>query len=179
MLRTTLIKQASVLLLSLLAAGCGLTQKVSDGTSSAVTSLFYKQVKTLHLDITAREALNTSTQENTSLSEPVMVRVYQLKDSKSFDKMVYQQLVTEGDAAPEAGVLTVRNLVVKPGEDAGLDMPLEESAQFVAIVGLFRQPDQTKNDWKIILARDDLDPDKPRVIEAGNNRLTLQPPEDD
>lgn len=27
--------------------------------------------------------------------------------------------------------------------------------------------------WRVVLSRDDLDPDKARVIEAGNNWLTL------
>ena len=179
MLRITSIKYTPLLLLSLLLTGCGLTQKVGDGTSSAMKSLFYKQVKTLHLDVTAREALNTTTQENTSLSEPVMVRVYQLKDRKTFDKLVYQQLATADDNTPESGILAERSLVVKPGEDASLDMPMDENAQFVAVVGLFRQPDQAKNDWKLTLTRDDLDPDKPRIIEAGNNHLTLLPLKDD
>ena len=43
----------------LLLTGCGLTQKISDSTSSAVKSVFYKQVNVLHLDVTARAELNT------------------------------------------------------------------------------------------------------------------------
>lgn len=177
-LHTTLIKRFFLIILVLMLTGCGLTQKVSDGTSLVVKSLFYKQVKILRLDITARGALNTDTRENTSLSEPVMVRVYQLRDRKSFDQTVYQQLVQEGDDLHGADLLASRSLVVKPGTDVSLNMPLDESARFVAVVGLFRAPDMTKNDWKLILAREDLDPDRPRIIEAENNRLTLQPLKD-
>lgn len=180
MLRTLLIKRLPLLLLPPLLAGCGVTQSVSDGTASVVKSVFYRQVKTLHLDFTARQALNTDGQENTSLSEPLMVRVYQLKDRKAFDKAVYQQLLTQGDDAPGAAdFLASRSLVVKPGEDVSLDMPLDEKAQFVAVVALFRAPDMAKNSWKQVLSRDDLDPEKPRVIEAGYNRLTLQPLKDE
>lgn len=46
--------------LALLSAGCGLTQKVTDGTIAVTKSIFYKQVKTLHLDIQAREAINNN-----------------------------------------------------------------------------------------------------------------------
>lgn len=179
MLHTTLIKRFSLILLPLLLAGCGLTQKISDGTSSVVKSVFYKQVKTLHLDVTARDELNTDERENTSLSQPVMVRVYQLRDRKTFDKLVYQQLVMEGDDAAGDELLASRSLVIKPGADVSLDMPMDEKAQFVAVVGLFRAPDMAKNDWKLVLTRDDLDPDKPRIIEASHNRLTLQPLKDD
>ena len=87
----------------LLLTGCGLTQKISDSTSSAVKSVFYKQVNVLHLDVTARAELNTDERENTSLSQPVMVWVYQLSDRKAFDKRVYQQLVTESEEAAGYG----------------------------------------------------------------------------
>lgn len=179
MLRTPLIKRLSLLLLPPLLVGCGLTQSVSDGTASAVRSVFYKQVKNLHLDITARQALNTDGQENISLSEPLMVRVYQLKDRKIFDKTVYPQLLTQGDDASGADLLASRSLVVKPGEDVSVDMPLDDKAQFVAVVALFRAPELAKNSWKRVLSRDELDPDRPRVIEAGHNQLTLQPLKDD
>ncbi|SUJ10176.1 Uncharacterized protein conserved in bacteria [Serratia marcescens] len=75
--------------------GCGVTQSVTDGTKSAFSALFYKKIKVLHLDFTAREALNTDARESNSLSEPVVVRVYQLKDRKTFDKTVYQQLLQD------------------------------------------------------------------------------------
>lgn len=169
------IRHLPLLIVPLLLSGCGLTQTVSDDTSSAIKSIFYRQVKTLHLDLTAREALNTDSVEDVSLSEPVMIRVYQLKDRKAFDKTVYQQLAKDAESALGGDVLASRSVVVKPGADTSLDMPMDEQAQFIAVVGLFRAPDLAKNDWKLVLTRDELDPDKPRVIEADGNRLTLQP----
>lgn len=159
--------------------GCGVTQSFTDGTKSAFSAIFYKKIKILHLDFTAREALNTDSRESNSLSEPVVVRVYQLKDRKTFDKTVYQQLLREGDIILKADLLTSRDVVVKPGGDANLDMPMEEGAQFVAVVGLFRHPDMVNNTWKQVIERNDLDPDKPRILEAGNNHLILQPIKDD
>lgn len=163
----------------LLLTGCGLTQKISDSTSSAVKSVFYKQVNVLHLDVTARAELNTDERENSSRSQPVMVWVYQLSDRKAFDKRVYQQLVTESEEADGDERLASRSLVVKPGADVSLDMPMDDKAQFIAVVGLFRAPDMVKNDWKLVLRRDDFDPDKPRIIGASHNRLTLKPLKDD
>lgn len=178
MLRTSLIKSACCLL-ALSLTGCGVTQGIADGTKSAWTAIFHKKIKVLHLDFTAREALNTDARESNSLSEPVVVRVYQLKDHKTFDKTVYQQLLKDGDTILKADLLASRDVVVKPGGDVSLDMPMEEDAQFVAVVGLFRHPDMTNNTWKLVIQRDDLDPDKPRILEAGNNHLTLQPLKDD
>lgn len=161
--------------LALLLGGCGLTQTVKDSTASATQSLFYKQVKILHLDFTAREALNTDAREANSFSEPVLVRVYQLRDDKLFLKTVYQQLAGDGDEVLKADLLASRSVVVKPGAAATLDMPLEKEAKFVAVVGLFRHPDMEKDHWRLLLTRDDLDPDKPRTVELGNNGLTLLP----
>ncbi len=108
-----------------------------------------------------------------------MVRVYQLKDRKTFDKTLYQQLLKDGETILKADLLATRDVVVKPGGDANLDMPMEENARFVAVAGLFRHPDMLDNGWKQVLKREDLDPDKPRILEAGNNHLRLQPLKDD
>jgi len=180
-LRTSLIKSACWLpaLLAFSLTGCGVTQGITDGTKSAFNAVFYKKIKVLHLDFTAREALNTDSRESNSLSEPVVIRVWQLKDRKTFDKTVYQQLLRDGDTILKADLLATRDVVVKPGGDANLDMPMEEDAQFVAVAGLFRHPDRVNNTWKLVMGREDLDPDKPRILEAGNNHLTLQPLKDD
>ncbi len=160
--------------LVLLLSGCGLTQAVTDGTVSATKSLFYKQIKILHLDFTAREALNTDEHEANSSSEPVMVRVYQLRDDKTFLKTVYQQLASDGEATLKDDLLASRSVVVKPGGAVTLDMPMEKETRFVAVVALFRHPDMAKDHWRLILTLDDLHPDKPRTLELGNNSLTLR-----
>ncbi|WP_161544859.1 type VI secretion system lipoprotein TssJ [Serratia marcescens] len=180
MLHTCLTKTARWLLpiMAFSLVGCGVTQSVTDGTKSAFSALFYKKIKVLHLDFTAREALNTDARESNSLSEPVVVRVYQLKDRKTFDKTVYQQLLQDDGIILKADLLASRDVVLKPGGDINLNMPMEEEAQFVALVGLFRHPDMDKNTWKLTMGREELDPDKARVIEAGNNHLTLLPLKD-
>lgn len=181
MLRTSLTKTACWLLpiMAFSLAGCGVTQGVTDGTKSAFNAIFYKKIKVLHLDFTAREALNTDSRESNSLSESVVVRVYQLKDRKTFDKTVYQQLLKDGDTILSPDLLASSDVVLNPGGDANLNMPMEADAQFVAVVGLFRQPDMVNNTWKLVIQREDLEPSKPRVLEAGNNHLKLLPLKDD
>ncbi|WP_332909409.1 type VI secretion system lipoprotein TssJ [Shimwellia pseudoproteus] len=165
-------------LLALSLTGCGAAQRVTDGTASALRAVFYPQIKVLRLDFTARAALNTDTRESYSLSEPVMVRVYQLKARETFDRAVYQQLLNEGDILLAGDLLARRDVVITPGGNVSLDMPMAADAQFVAVVGLFRHPDTTKNTWKLVLPRTALDPDKPRVLEAASNYLTLLPIKD-
>lgn len=177
MLTISLTKSARWLLpwLALSMTGCGLTQSVTEGTKSAFNAVFYKKIKVLHLDFTAREALNTDARENHSLSESVVVRVYQLKDNKIFERTVYQQLLNEDETVLGEDRLETRDIVIKPGADATLDMPMHAEAKFVAVAGLFRHPDMAKQSWRLVIEREQLDPDKPRIIELNNNRLTLLP----
>ena len=115
-------------------------------------------------------------QDSTPLPEgPVVVRIYQLKDRQTFDRLVYQQLLEEGDILLAADLLASRDVVIGPGGDASLNMPLEAEATFVAVVGLFRHPDTQRNTWKQVLAREELDPDKPRIFTAEHNQLRLRP----
>lgn len=175
MLRTNLINSVLALTLAFSLPGCGLSQRVTGGAKAAVTTIFYKKVDVLHLDFTAREALNTDARENNTLPEPVVIRVWQLKDRKTFDRLVYQQLLNEGETLLESDLLASRDVVLKPGGAAILDMPLHDEARYVAIAGLFRHPDLDKNTWKQVLERKALNPDKARVLVAGTNTLTLLP----
>ncbi|MFC6211892.1 MULTISPECIES: type VI secretion system lipoprotein TssJ [Rahnella] len=156
-------------------SGCGLTQKVSDGTVAVTKSIFYKQVKTLHLDIQARDAVN-----NNAKGAPLatVVRIYQLKDRKVFDGTDYPSLFAGDSQAIKADLVAEKDIRVRPGEAITVDMPMDEKAQFVAVAGLFLAPDITNNTWRLVLSRDDLDPDKARQIELNNQGMTLIPLKD-
>lgn len=155
--------------------GCGLVQTVADGTASTVKSIFYTQVNTLHLDFSARTALNTQAADMNALSAPTLVRVYQLRDSKAVEQATYDDLLSADDQLLASALLDKRTLVVKPEEGAQLNVPMDKDAQLVTVVGLFRSPDTQLNTWRLTLARDELDPDRARVIELGDERLTLRP----
>lgn len=169
---TTLIKLAICSAIVLL-GGCGLQQRVSDGTASAFDAIFYKQIRTLHLDFTASESLNSDSREHHPLSQPVMVRVFQLRERKAFDGAVYQQLAGDAAEVLKSELLADRDLVLTPGGGVSLNMPMEKEAKFVAVVALFQQPDMAKNSWRLVLERNDLDPDKARVIELSSHSLRL------
>lgn len=157
--------------ITLMLAGCGLTQSVTDGTVAVTKSIFYKQIKTLHLDIQAREAVNSNA-GGVALS--TVVRIYQLKDRKIFDTTDYPSLFNADSQAIKADLVAEKDIRLQPGGAVMVDMPMEKEAQYVAVAGMFMSPDQENNTWRVVLSRDDLDPDKARVIEAGNNRLILK-----
>ena len=162
--------QALTLSACCLLAGCGLTQTVTDGTVNLTKSLFYKKIKTLHLDFSPRTAINADAGQ-TPLA--TMVRVYQLKDRKAVDAADYQTLLRKADTVLNDEVLASKSLLVMPGGSVTLNMPMDEAAQFVAVIGLFNRPDVKDNRWRLVLSRDDLDPDKPRTIELGDGWLSL------
>lgn len=85
-IRLAITTVASALLLS----ACGAWQAVSDTTSSAYHAVFFKQVKVLNVDLSAREALNP---DDAGRATSVAVRVYQLKDRKLFDGASYDDLL--------------------------------------------------------------------------------------
>jgi type VI secretion system protein VasD len=157
--------------ITMMLAGCGLTQKVTDGTVAVTKSIFYKQVKTVHLDIRAREAVNSN---DGGVALSTVVRIWQLKDRKAFDSTDYPSLFANDSQAIQADLVAEKDIRLQPGGAVMVDMPMDDNAQYVAVAGMFISPDQVNNTWRIVLSRDDLDPDKARVIEAGNNQLTLK-----
>lgn len=155
----------------LLLSSCGLYQKTKQGTQSVAKAIFYRQVETLHLSFAARSAINA---DDAQQAMPLRIRVLQLSDRKTFDNTEYTDLLTQPDLVLKESLLSQRQLSVCPGQTVNLDIPMDEKAQFVAVVGLFRKPDRTRGTWKQVLSRDDLDPDEPQVIEVQDNTLFLR-----
>lgn len=171
----TVFKLKNILpVLALILSGCGFFQSVSDGTRSAASSLFYKQIKILHLDFFGRAALNTDSREQNSAPQSVIVRIYQLKDEKRFNQTQYEQLVGDGANLLKENLLAEQFVVVKPNSAVTLDMPMEEGTQFVAIVALFRDPDMAKGNWRLVVKRNDLDPDEARKVVLDDHTMTMQ-----
>ncbi|EEP90093.1 hypothetical protein ykris0001_27310, partial [Yersinia kristensenii ATCC 33638] len=92
-------------------------------------SIFYKQIKTLHLDFSPRAAINADG-EQTPLA--TMVWVYQLKDRKNVDSADYQTLLRKADTVLKDDILASKSVLVMPKGNVTLDMPMDENTQFVA-----------------------------------------------
>ena len=159
-----------------LVTGCGLTQKVSEGTVSLTKSIFYKEIKTLHLDLSAREAANKNAQ---GIALSTVVRIYQLKDRKAFDSANYQSLFAQDSTVVKADLLAQKDVRVRPGESVAVDIPFENEAQYVAVAGMFISPDQSEDSWRVVLRRVDLGGRSARAIELNSQALVLLMPEDE
>ena len=162
------------IVLAFMLTGCGLTQSVSDGTKSVANAIFYEQVKTLRLDLQARGALNPD-EDGMSLATDVWV--YQLKDRQAFDKADYAALQSNAYSVLSADLLAEKDIYVRPGSTLSLDMPLDEKAEFVAVVAQFRTPDARKNDWRLVMTRDELEPDKACTIVLKGDAMSLTSPD--
>ncbi|HAV1831594.1 TPA: type VI secretion system lipoprotein TssJ [Enterobacter hormaechei subsp. steigerwaltii] len=169
---SSLQRRTLLMLLSVMLTGCGLTQAVSDGTVSATRAIFYKKIKVLHLDFEPRSAINAD-EGQTPLA--TMVQVYQLKDRQKVDAADYPKLLRDAENTLKEDIVASKSLLVMPKGSVTLNMPMDEEVKFVAVVGLFNRPDIRNNTWRLVLTRDDLDPDKPRTIQLNSTGLTLVP----
>lgn len=153
-----------------LLTACGAAQSVSEGTTSVAKAIFVWDVRTLHLDFTARAELNT---DDSGKSSPVVIRMYQLKDPKSFEAASYNDLVDGDQEALADSLLATKEIVLKPSTSISVDTPFDKNAEYVGIVALFKDPDLKKNNWRLVLERRDLNISSARNITVNPSMLEL------
>nr|WP_126284603.1 type VI secretion system lipoprotein TssJ [Burkholderia stagnalis] len=156
---------ASVLLLS----GCGAWQSVSDASASAYRAVFFKHVKVLNVDLTARAALNP---DDVGRATSVAVRVYQLKDRKMFDGASYDDLLKNDKTVLAQDLEATVSTTVNPGASASLSQPMQPETKYVAIVAFYRSPGRD-GVWKRVIEKKKLDADKPLRLELVENDVQL------
>lgn len=163
-------KYLPVLLFTSILTGCGLTQKLTDGTADLGKAVFYKQVKTLHLDIQAREGVNHN---SSGIALSVVVRIYALKDKKAFASASYAMIAKNDQRALAGDILTQKDIRLQPGGSWSVNMPLKKDAEYIGLVAMFISPDTVRNNWRLVLSRDELDADKPQYIELKDQEISL------
>ncbi|MGC3023949.1 type VI secretion system lipoprotein TssJ [Burkholderia sp. DN3021] len=154
---------AAVFLLS----GCGAWQSVSDASSNAYRAVFFKQVKVLDVDLSARVALNP---DDAGRPTSVAVRVYQLKDRKLFDTASYDDLLKHDRTVLAQDLQADMSTVVSPGASASLSQPMKADTRYVAVVAFYRAPGN-RDGWKRIVEKKKLDADKPLKLELSMTEL--------
>ncbi len=162
-LRVIFIALASSLLLS----ACGAWQTVSDTTSSAYRAVFFKQVKALDVDLTARASINPD-EANRPCS--VSVRLYQLKDRKLFDAASYDDLLKQDKTVLAQDLQAHLATVVNPGASASLSQPMQPDTEYVAIVAFYREPD-ANGGWRRVIPKQKLAVGTPLKVELVDREL--------
>ncbi|WP_241302364.1 type VI secretion system lipoprotein TssJ [Burkholderia stabilis] len=163
------LTSAATIAAALLLSGCGAWQSVSDASSNAYRAVFFKQVKVLNVDLTARVALNP---DEAGRATSVAVRVYQLKDRRVFDEATYEDLLKNDRAVLAQDQRAVMSTVVRPGASSSLSQPMERETKYVAIVALYRVPGAS-GDWKRVIEKKKLDPNKPLRMDLSLNGLQV------
>ncbi len=150
-------------------AGCGVGQAVKSGTVDAAKWAFTTQVKTMNLDLMSRSSLNTN---GTGQSLSTVLRVYQLKTPQAFDQLGYAQLQGNDLDALKPDLLTTTDVVLRPNASASLSEPMDENAQFVAIVAFFRDEGR-ESTWRLVIPKKQWKTTDPVKVEVRDNTLQL------
>ncbi|XKM12786.1 type VI secretion system lipoprotein TssJ [Orbaceae bacterium ac157xtp] len=160
--------------IALILCGCGAAQSVSEGTASVAKAIFVWDVRTLHLDFTARAELNVDDEKRSS---PVVIRIYQLNDASSFKTATYDELVNQDSDVLGKTRITQKEIVLRADNSISIDEPFDKNAEYVGIVALFKEPDLKADNWRLVLKRRDLNILSPRKIIV--NKYTLELVEED
>ena len=157
----------TLLAASVLLSACGAWQTVSDSTSNAYHAVFYKQIKTLNVDLTARASINP---DDAMRSTSVAVRVYQLKDRKLFDKASYDDLLKNDKTVLAEDLQTSIATIVNPGASASVSQPMQPDTEYVAIVAFYRDPGANEA-WRRVVPKKQLSADAPLKLELVGREL--------
>lgn len=150
-------------------AGCGVGQAIKDNTVGAAKWAFTTQVKTMNVDLISRASLNPN---GAGQSLSTVVRIYQLKDTKTFDALDYAQLQSNDLEALKLDLLATKDVVLRPGASASVSEPMNEDAEFVGVVAFFRHAGKDVT-WKLVVPKKQWKKSDPVAIEVSGNTLQL------
>ncbi|WP_420868787.1 type VI secretion system lipoprotein TssJ [Cupriavidus pauculus] len=154
---------------AMLVAGCGVGQKVADGTVDLARWAFTTEVKTMNLDLVSRAALNPS-----GAGQPLstVVRVYQLKTPQTFEQLSYAQLESNDLELLKADVLATSDVVLRPDASVSLAEPMHADTAYVGVVALFRGGDKDTV-WRLVVPKKQWKKTDPVKIELRGSKLEL------
>jgi type VI secretion system protein VasD len=85
---------------------------------------------------------------SSTLSTPVVVRVYQLSDDVAFKSAGFRDLWKRDAEILGPALLSSKEIVMQPDTQEKIALPLNENTKFVAGFAIFRNPDASK--WSFI-----------------------------
>jgi type VI secretion system protein VasD len=123
----------------------------------------------MNLDLLSRSSLNTS---GAGQSLSTVLRVYQLKTPHAFEHLDYTQLQSNDLDALKPDLLGTTDLVLRPNANASISEPMDENAQFVAIVAFFRDGGRDST-WRLVIPKKQWKATDPVKVEVWDNSLQL------
>ncbi|WP_230514030.1 type VI secretion system lipoprotein TssJ [Limnobaculum parvum] len=170
--KSVAVLAVGMMLLGGLLTGCGLMQTAMDGTVSVAKAIFIKDINVLHLDFAARAELNPG---DGGVPASLVIRTYQLGKKENFEKATYQDLLENDEKVLGADFISRDDVVLTPSSAIALDSSMHKEAAFVGVVALFRTPNLDDNSWRVLIERNDLEADKPRLLVANYAEIGLVP----
>lgn len=115
-------------------------------------------------------------QDDTGASQPVLVRVYQLKGRERFQQATFKALWKSDKDVLAEDLVDRKDLMVHPEKKANLyiDLDVKHGATFIGIMALFRQPHV--EGWRQIAEATSsaLNPFTPKVkVKVDKNTITV------
>ncbi|KWI57937.1 type VI secretion system lipoprotein TssJ [Burkholderia pseudomultivorans] len=153
---------------AVLMSGCGAWQATKEMTANATSAVFVAKVKQMNLVIESRAALNT---DGRGQSLPVELRIYQLKDSNTFERTGYTRLLNDDQALLKADLLDSTTKTLAPGTTIKLSEPMKDGAQFVGIAGFFLDPGGAE--WQLTIPKSQWKKTDPVKLIVTGNRVEL------
>ncbi|MET3823139.1 type VI secretion system protein VasD [Burkholderia sp. PvR073] len=169
MMRSIRLVSVAALTAALL-SGCGMWQSVKTTTADMTRAIFVAKVKQMNLVIESRSALNPN---ELGQSLPVVMRVYQLKDAKVFEKAAYSQLLDDDRALLSADLLGSLETTLAPDATVKLSAPMADDVQAVGVAGFFR--DQAGAEWQLVIPKSQWKKADPIKLVVTGNRMELMP----
>ncbi|GLU31531.1 type VI secretion system lipoprotein TssJ [Trinickia caryophylli] len=170
----TAVRKQRWIAASLLASalsGCGAWQSVKNGTVDATRAIFVAKVDQMNLVVASRAALN---QNDRGQSLPVVMRIYQLKDAKGFEKAGYGPLLADDRDVLKTDLVGRMEITLDPGATIRLSETMPDSAQDVGIVAFFR--DQTHAQWQLVIPKSQWKKTDPVTLVVSGNHVDMAPP---
>jgi type VI secretion system protein VasD len=124
----------------------------------------------MNIDLISRAAINPNGQGQ-SLS--TVIRLYQLKNADTFEKLDYAQLQSDDLANLQQDLLAQKNIVLRPDASASISEPMEKGTRYVGVVAFFLNPDADGH-WKLAIPIAQWKKTDPVKIEVRGNTLQIQ-----
>lgn len=90
---------------------------------------------------TVRTSLSASKDVNPDINgqaSPIVVKVYQLRDDTAFNSASFFTVFDSPETALQSQLLTVQEVVLAPGTEQRLWLPLQKETQYVGVVAGYR-----------------------------------------
>lgn len=98
-----------------------------------------------------RMAFETSKQLNQGeggMALPLVVRIYQLRNKDRMEQADFQSLWKQDQDVLGEDLVDRREFTLHPNSKTLIEIDRMEGAEYVAVMGLFRSPDDNRNNWR-------------------------------